>query len=63
MELKAKFKSQQDIVERGEFSSRKVWVTTEDNPGYPQTIEIEVQQTKVNLFNNVAEGAPITLHN
>ncbi len=62
MEIQAKFKSQQEIVERGNFKSRKVWVTTEDNPDYPQTIEIEVQQAKVDMFNNIAPGAPVTLH-
>jgi len=62
MEIKAKYESQQDIIERGSFKSRKVWVVTEDNPDYPQTIEIEVQQTKVDMFNGITPGAPVTLH-
>lgn len=62
MELKAKFKSQQAVVDRGNFKSRKVWVITEDNPQYPQTIEVEVQQDKVDMFSNLQEGTPLTLH-
>lgn len=62
MEIKAKFKSQQDVIERSNFKSRKVWVITEDNPDYPQTIEVEVQQEKVDLFSNLQQGTPLTLH-
>ena len=62
MELKAKFKKQLDVVVKSDFKSRKVWVTTEDNPDYPQTIEVEVHKDKVDMFNNISEGAPVTLH-
>ena len=62
MELNAKFKKQLEIVERGNFKSRKVWVVTEDNPQYPQTIELEVNQDKCDLFNNIAEGAPVKVY-
>jgi len=59
MELVGKFKKQLEIVERKDFKSRKVWIVTEDNPQYPQTVELETQQDKVTLFDNVAEGAPV----
>ena len=59
MELVGKFKKKLEIVERGNFKSRKVWIVTEDNPQYPQTVELETQQDKVGMFDNVAEGAPV----
>ena len=59
MELVGKFKKQLEIVERGNFKSRKVWIVTEDNPQYPQTVELEVSQAACDLFSNVAEGAPV----
>jgi hypothetical protein len=62
MEIKCKFKSQQDIIERSNFKTRKVWVITEDNPDYPQTIEVEVTQEKVDIFSQFRQGQPITAH-
>ena len=61
MEIKCKFKQQNDVVERGTFKSRKVWVIDDENADYPQTIEVEVAQDKVNLFNNFRPGQPLTL--
>lgn len=61
MELKCKFKQQNDVVERGTFKSRKVWVIDDENADYPQTIEVEVAQDKVNLFNDCRPGQPLTL--
>jgi len=61
MELKCKFYKQLPIVERSNWKSRKVWVITEDNPDYPQTIEIEVSQDKINLFDSVKDGQSLTL--
>lgn len=61
MELKCKFKQQNDVVERGTFKSRKVWVIDDENADYPQTIEVEVAQDKVNLFNNFRPGQPLTV--
>lgn len=61
MEIKCKFKQQNEIAERGSFRSRKVWVVTEENPDYPQTIEVEVSQDKVNLFDGYRQGQPMTL--
>jgi len=61
MELQCKFKQQLEVVERGSFRSRKVWVITEDNPDYPQTIEVEVAQDKIDLFNDYSVGQPLTL--
>ena len=61
MEIKCKFKQQNEIAERGSFRSRKVWVVTEENPDYPQTIEVEVSQDKVNLFDGYQQGQPMTL--
>lgn len=62
MELIGKLKAIQPIIERGEFKSRKIWVTTEDNPQYPQTIEIEVSQAKVDMFNGISIGAPVKMY-
>jgi len=61
MELKCKFKQQNDVVERGTFKSRKVWVIDDENADYPQTLEVEVAQDKVNLFNNFRHGQPLTV--
>lgn len=61
MDLKCKFKQQNDVVERGTFKSRKVWVIDDENADYPQTIEVEVAQDKVNLFNNFRPGQPLTV--
>lgn len=61
MELKCKFKQQNDVVERGTFKSRKVWVIDDENADYPQTIEVEVAQDKVNLFSDFRPGQPLTL--
>jgi hypothetical protein len=61
MEIKCKFKQQNDVVERGTFKSRKVWVIDDENADYPQTIEVEVAQDKVNLFNNFRSGQPLTV--
>jgi len=61
MEIKCKFKQQNDVVERGTFKSRKVWVITEDDTKYPQTIEVEVAQDKIDLFNTCRPGQPLTV--
>lgn len=61
MELKAILRAIQPIVEREKFKSRKVWLTVPDEK-YPQIIEVECQQAKVGLFDNVAVGAPIVAH-
>ena len=61
MELIGKLKKILDVVESGDFKSRKIWITTEDNPKYPQTIEVEVNQGKIDIFNGIAIGAPVTL--
>lgn len=61
MELKCKFKQQNDVVDRGKFKSRKVWVIDDENADYPQTIEVEVAQDKVNLFSDFRPGQPLTL--
>jgi hypothetical protein len=62
MEIQGTLKAIQPIVERGGFKSRKIWITTAENPEYPQTIEIEVNQAKVELFAGVSIGAPVTCH-
>ena len=61
MQLIGKLKKIGDVVERAEYKSRKIWITTEDNPKYPQTIEVEVSQAKVDMFNGISIGAPVTL--
>lgn len=63
MELIGKLKKLNDVVERTSsnsvFKSRKVWIVTEENPQYPQTIEIELQQDKVDIMNGISIDAPI----
>jgi hypothetical protein len=61
MEIKCKFKQQNDVVERGTFKSRKVWVITECDTKYPQTIELEVAQDKIDLFNDYTPGQDMTV--
>jgi hypothetical protein len=64
MELTGTLKEIHPIIERttdkGVFKSRNIWITTTDNPDYPQTIELQVNQGKVDLFSGVSIGAPVT---
>lgn len=62
MELIAKLKTVHGIIERNNFKSRKVWVTTEDNPQYPQTVEVEVTQDKSEMFATVTPGSEVKLY-
>jgi hypothetical protein len=62
MELIGKLKKVNNIVERGEFKTRKVWFTTEWDSKYPQTVEVEVQQDKVNLFLTTPLDSEIKLY-
>lgn len=62
MEIKGILKQVHQTVERGEngkYVSRKVWVTTEANSNYPQTIEVELNGDKVNIFNDIAIGSEV----
>ena len=61
MEIKCKFHQQNDVVERANFKSRKVWVITECDTKYPQTIELEVAQDKIDLFNDYTSGQDMTV--
>lgn len=62
MEIKGTLKKVHPEILRGEFKSRKVWLTLADNPEYPQTIEIEVNGKGIDIFNGVSIGAPVTCH-
>lgn len=62
MEIKGTLKKVLPEILRGEFKSRKIWITLAENPEYPQTIEIEVNGKSIDIFNGVAIGAPITCH-
>lgn len=62
MEIKGKLKQINPVIERQEFKSRKIWVTTEDNPQYPQTIELEVSGKSLDIFEGVAIGATVVCH-
>jgi len=62
MEIQCTLKNVLPVVERGDFKSRKIWVTTADNPEYPQTLELEVSGKSLEIFNNIAPGANITCH-
>jgi len=61
MELKATVKKVLSTVDRGTFKSRKVWLVVDEDLKYPQTIEVELQQDKCELFK-VTEGSTITAH-
>lgn len=60
MEIKGVLKKVHATVERGTFSSRKVWLTLDPQGQYPQTVEVEVSQAKINLFNNIPFGTWVT---
>ena len=62
MELIAKLKKVNPIVERGDFKTRKVWVTTDFTSQYPQTVEVEIQQDKTELFAAVGVGSEVKLY-
>lgn len=62
MEIKGKLKQINPVIERQEFKSRKIWVTTEDNPQYPQTIELEVSGKSLDIFDGVSIDAPVVCH-
>lgn len=63
MEIKAQFKKQLDVVQHtATFKSRKVWVIVDYSGQYPQTIELQLAQDKVDLFNGVQEGQEVTCH-
>lgn len=47
------------IVERGNFKSRKLWLTTTET--YPQTLEVECAGNKIDLFNGLSVGQSITI--
>jgi hypothetical protein len=61
MELKATVKKVLATQERSNFKSRKVWLIVDEDLKYPQTIEVELQQDKCELFK-VTEGSTITAH-
>lgn len=61
MELKATVKKVLATVDRGTFKSRKIWLVVDEDLKYPQTIEVEVQQDKCEMFK-IAEGSTITAH-
>lgn len=60
MELKGVLKQIHPTETRGEYSSRKIWLTLDPQGQYPQTIELEVSQKNLNLFNNIAPGTWVT---
>lgn len=62
MTITGKLKQLHEVKDTGKFKSRKVWITTEENPQYPQTIELELNQGNIDKCNNIAVGAPCTFH-
>lgn len=62
MELKGVLKKIHPTVTRGNFESRKIWVTTDQDTNYPQTIELEASGKNIGIFNNIPLGAGITCH-
>ena len=62
MELKGILKQLNPVVERGNYQSRRVWLTTEPESQYPQTVEIELGKDKIDLLNNTQVGAEINCH-
>ncbi len=62
MELKGTLKQLNAIIQRTEsFKVRTAWIVTMDNPKFPQTIEVQLQQDKVNMFDGITIGAPLIL--
>ena len=60
MEIKGVLKQIHPTVTNGNFESRKIWLTLDPQGQYPQTIEVEAQQGKINLFNNITPGTWVT---
>jgi len=61
MEIVAKLKALQPVVEKGSFKSRKVWAVVPDEK-YPQTLEFELHQDKVDLFENVGIDSEVKFY-
>lgn len=61
MEIIAKLKALQPVVEREKFKSRKVWVVVPDEK-YPQTLEFELHQDKVSMLDNIGIGAEVKFY-
>jgi len=61
MQFKSKLLKVHPQIDRGTFTSRKVWLETEYDSQYPQQIEVEVSQGKIGLFNNINPGAIVTV--
>ena len=57
MEIQATLKKVLPVTERSNFKSQKFWVEYAENPQYPQTIEMELQQDKCGTLDGVAIGA------
>jgi hypothetical protein len=62
MEIKGLLKNVLPVVERNGFSSRKVWITTDHETQYPQTVEVEVNGDKIDLFKGMFANQPVTVH-
>lgn len=50
-----------DPVTNKTYTSRKMWITTDKDTQYPQTVEVECGGAKANLFDNLKQGQDVTL--
>lgn len=48
-------------VEKNNYTSRKLWLNTDEGTQYPQLIELEAGGAKVSLFDNLKQGDAVTL--
>jgi len=63
MEIKVRCKSIGDTQQVSEkFKKRDLIVIEESNPNYPQVLQFQATQDKVNLLDELREGDEVTIH-
>lgn len=60
MQLTGTVKKVHETETKGNFTFRKLWITTDGNTPYPQTIEL--QCNKPELLNSLQPGQEVTCH-
>lgn len=61
MQIQGTVETLHDAVTKSNFTSRKMWVTTDANSQYPQTVEVECGGKNSNLFDNLQKGQEVLL--
>lgn len=62
LELKGRVKQLFPQETKGTFTFKNIWITTDGDTQYPQTIEIQVSGQKLNLLDNLKVGQDATFH-